>query len=390
MDSRDGIEIIDFESLSLGTHDRQELKMLSFRDSNKASRSTKRQVPKPSFTVIPQPVVQSPNAISKGPLTESKTRGNTSNQGKKSSIHVNTPRTKKRVVYSDSESDAEVHPRLEPPPEDDDEIEFISQTKAPSPRRRLKRRKAPSFQVDRFFDRDARDSHDEDEDDVDAPAAEADDSMGSLRDFIVDDEDEIEYESDATVPSPPPRRMHVPRLKHVERTPPTKNEIIEISSDEDVEELPGDGGSTLSFPPARNVPLKIDWPSEEDVEDPPGGDDSILTFSPARKVLLKDDWSSDEDASRNSVSSSPPKLQSPRLRPRPTPRKRVNAPVEESELGLVSNRKTKKTWDARKHIVAAELMKDLNQGVFENKLCNVPVVWSTRLLTTAGRARYKK
>lgn len=359
MDSRDGIEIIDFESLSLGTHDRQELKMLSFRDSNKASRSTKRQVPKPSFTVIPQPVVQSPNAISKGPLTESKTRGNTSNQGKKSSIHVNTPRTKKRVVYSDSESDAEVHPRLEPPPEDDDEIEFISQTKAPSPRRRLKRRKAPSFQVDRFFDRDARDSHDEDEDDVDAPAAEADDSMGSLRDFIVDDEDEIEYESDATVPSPPPRRMHVPRLKHVERTPPTKNEIIEISSDEDVEELPGDGGSTLSFPPARNVPLKIDW-------------------------------SSDEDASRNSVSSSPPKLQSPRLRPRPTPRKRVNAPVEESELGLVSNRKTKKTWDARKHIVAAELMKDLNQGVFENKLCNVPVVWSTRLLTTAGRARYKK
>ncbi|KAL7422332.1 hypothetical protein Q5752_002978 [Cryptotrichosporon argae] len=178
----------------------------------------------------------------------------------------------------------------------------------------------------RFLDLSADEDQSEDE-------AEADDSYGSLDDFIVDDEDD-------------------------------------------------DGGSSSSSaedwaaPRARPRLLDPAVVYELDSSDDDTDDDGILRYSPPRRPVALPDLSAltlDTDAD----SPAP-------TRPCARPARRQPSPAS------AKTAKTRKAWEADRARIANALFAELDEKVFERKLgklgAGAHIEWSKRLLTTAGTA----
>jgi hypothetical protein len=239
---------------------------------------------------------------------------------------------KKRVVYSsDEEEDAAVSTgclgqspaRIESSPEI---IIIGGEPQRNQPRSRVLPRQrstlitASKRGVSRYIEAEALGSGGDDEDE--------DDSEGSLRDFIVDD-DEVEYEEDV------------------------------VSGSED------DGH----------------------------GDDSdcVLHYSPPRRLKKRETIRTSEDAILVVDSSEDePSTSTPDQRARPRPRPKILLPPE---TPAKPSRAQKKDWAERRVRLANELMMELDESVFDCQLVGkygVEVEWSERLLTTAGRANWKK
>ena len=64
-----------------------------------------------------------------------------------------------------------------------------------------------------------------------------------------------------------------------------------------------------------------------------------------------------------------------------TPPKKKNA---------VLSGKSKREWNVLKHQLAANLVRELNEHVFLGRLPDIPIEWSSRLLSTAGRAHRQR
>jgi hypothetical protein len=106
------------------------------------------------------------------------------------------------------------------------------------------------------------------------------------------------------------------------------------------------------------------------------GTEAILLWSPPGKVGRRPEiieLSSDDDEDDLPIPISKPRPKHP---PTHTPSKPS------------SRTPRSRSWQKDKHILVDSLIKELNGSVFENKL-EVNVVWSSRLLTTAGRASQK-
>jgi hypothetical protein len=239
---------------------------------------------------------------------------------------------KKRVVYSsDEEEDAAVSTgclgrspaRIESSPEI---IIFGGEPQRNQPRSRVLPRQrstlitASKTGVSRYIEAEALGSGGDDEDE--------DDSEGSLRDFIVDD-DEVEYEED----------------------------VVSGSGDE------GHGDDS----------------------------DCVLHYSPPRRLKKRETNRTSEDAILVVDSSEDePSTSTPDQRARPRPHAKIVLPPE---TPAKLSRAQKKDWAERRVRLANELMKELDESVFDCQLVGkygVEVEWSERLLTTAGRANWKK
>ncbi|WVQ81819.1 hypothetical protein IAT38_003946 [Cryptococcus sp. DSM 104549] len=244
-----------------------------------------------------------------------------------------TPGKARRVVLSDSEEEEQ---------------------QADPPKARVRRKKAGARGVMKFLDTEAVDDKAGEEDEGEY----SDDSMGSLRDFIVDDDDG-EYENTKTA--------------------------SETDSDSEIE---------IIEPPPRQITRKGKKPavasvvleSEEIAEEEAGPD--ILHFSPARKPITILDL-----AALIISSDSEPEL--PPI-PAPTPRSKTKTSAAPTPSRKAKGKPalTKKDWAEERERIAREIFEDLDERVFEGKLgakgAGARLDWNNRLLTTAGVAQSKK
>ncbi len=253
-------------------------------------------------------------------------------------VQLATRRVKKRVVYSSDEEEEilQVHTilpvsgpsRTRRPSADAADlhretitISSSSEPESSPPPRRTPKPKGRRL-ISRFVDAEAG-AHSGSEDDEDD-----DDSAGSLRDFIVDD-DEVEYWS------------------------------------EDGEQ---DGGKA-------------------------GDSDCILTYSPPRKLVKRDILSDINNAIIDLVISSDDEAVKPRKDSRSLPRRAVGVNKATPATPAKSSRALKKEWLIERVRLVDDLMTELDETVFDGQLVKqhgVRAEWSDRLLTTAGRANWKK
>ena len=228
---------------------------------------------------------------------------------------------------------------------------------------RSKRKPTSRIDVSQYFDLYAgaadADSEEEEEDedrrrkkDQDWMDKYYDDSMGSLRDFIVPDDYESSEEDDS------------------------ERSAEETSDEEDVEMVHSDGGAME----------EVDSEDEVVAIDSDGG---VLHFSPPPRLLnlpdlggLKlEDLDSDSD-------SSPTSSRVPR-----TPGKsKTSSRVAPTPKGKTPS---KKAWATERTALAQGIFDDLDERVFGRKLgkgeggAGAVLEWSNRLLTTAGTAHSK-
>ncbi len=168
----------------------------------------------------------------------------------------------------------------------------------------------------------------------------SDDSMGSLRDFIVDDEESDAYSEEE---ASPPRR-DTGKIK-----PARMAEKEWLDSD-----------IVLQYSPPPRL-KKIASASCT-----PG-------LTALREVISIDD-SSDEEPSR-----------------RPPPQ-RKNEAAQPPETPGKQSRSAKRGWAARREVIVDALMAELDESVFRGELVKehgIKARWNVKLLTTAGRAHWK-
>lgn len=248
-----------------------------------------------------------------------------------------TPRrqTKKRVVYSSDEDAEDPDPRISPPPTRKDEatvIEVIDDRDLPEER-----------EVDRM---------------------------------------------DPSTNKKATRRKHRNTTKHVSKFIDTMARATGRDSDDEDSE---DAGSLDDFIVDDDY---VEY-EKEDSEDP---DAYVLTYSPTTPKPRKKtaptgsvtvdltETSDEEDADADpipSVATGP--------RPKARPRAPINRP-QPTETPKKS-RTEKKSWKENKQKLAMDIMQELDELVFEDKLVkewNVAPVWNNKLLTTAGRAHHKR
>jgi hypothetical protein len=68
---------------------------------------------------------------------------------------------------------------------------------------------------------------------------------------------------------------------------------------------------------------------------------------------------------------------------------RISGPST-SPIKTVLSAKAKREWNKIKHQLADNLVQELNENVFLGRLPEIPLEWSSRLLTTAGRAHRRR
>jgi hypothetical protein len=68
---------------------------------------------------------------------------------------------------------------------------------------------------------------------------------------------------------------------------------------------------------------------------------------------------------------------------------RISGPST-SPIKTVLSAKAKREWNKIKHRLADNLVQELNENVFLGRLPEIPLEWSSRLLTTAGRAHRRR
>ncbi|EIW68420.1 hypothetical protein TREMEDRAFT_63589 [Tremella mesenterica DSM 1558] len=176
-------------------------------------------------------------------------------------------------------------------------------------------------------------------------------SLGSLRDFIVDD-DVIEYASSSDeLESPPPRR----KGKGGSSRRPVR-EVIDLVDDSDDDVPP----SFLEY----NSAVKEEEEGEEDETE------DILYYSPPPKKTIEVDL---PDLSSLTIDDTPPKS------------KKHNLPESQS-----SKKPGRRAWPSEREGIARKLFKELDKKVFDSRLgpdgADAQIEWNKRLLKTAGQA----
>ena len=177
-----------------------------------------------------------------------------------------------------------------------------------------------------------------------------DTSLGSLRDFIVDDSDESGSEARSV-------------------------KLEDDEAEEEEEAVMSEGYiSSGSSTGARQRPIVI-----ADSEDEDETDHAILHHTPTRRPVALPDFSrltideypvdSDSDSDPDSPKST---------RPTAKPRKPPKTP---------NTRRIEKDWKVERERIASSIFRELNKKVFEGKLGGCAIEWNKRLLTTAGQAK---
>ncbi|WVQ95199.1 hypothetical protein IAU59_002293 [Kwoniella sp. CBS 9459] len=330
-----------------------------------------------------------------------------------------TPRkapARRILVMSDSESEIEGHIGICDSGEEDEpkhssgevsEQESVSLSPVASgggsPRR--DRKKKPSIgskstrpSVTRYI-ADQAVGRDEDSD-SEAEGAEDydDDSLGSLRDFIVDDDEELsEYAEDSEGDAVSGSENESDGIEILDSPPPRPRDMIRKGKNEGNEGLDKgrpkvkatreDPGVLYYSPPRRNksLDLELDLP-----------DLNALT------IFSSSDEEDDDAAPRP---SQPPPSE---RKAKPTSREREPA-TEKTREQREKERKHKsrktagstkadfsaKAWAEERTRIADSIFKDLDRRVFEGKVggsdgAGARIEWNKRLLTTAGVARSKR
>nr|XP_019011728.1 uncharacterized protein I206_03833 [Kwoniella pini CBS 10737]OCF50509.1 hypothetical protein I206_03833 [Kwoniella pini CBS 10737] len=248
----------------------------------------------------------------------------------------------KRIVLSDSDSDAETGPSSSSAPQ------RVSHSDSLSPirdRALPKIRRKPA--ILRFIEDQAHDKSDEQE-----LYDEEDDTLGSLRDFIVDDDYETEEE--------------------------------EISNSEE-EDYGSDEGQRSEGDESDGIEILPTPPKAKTANTPKSHfDDEILYYSPPGRVHRLDIQLPDLDQLVIASSDSEAASHSP-IR-----NKKKSISREKSEKKSF----TSKGWAEERERIANVIFKELDERVFERKLgiegVGAKVIWNKRLLTTAGVARSKR
>ncbi|WVQ68522.1 uncharacterized protein L199_006730 [Kwoniella botswanensis] len=285
-------------------------------------------------------------ALSQSPSPRSTTPIIVESDSDESVIWNPTPRRtpgKRRVVVSDSDSDSDSEAELSTC----QRVLPILPSSAPGPSSVRKTRGKPAAL--RFIEEQAYDQNDSQEEVYE----EEEDTMGSLRDFIVDDDyDSEEEESSASDQDEDDDNEEVHESE----------EAIRSGSEEDSD---SDGIEILSSPPPKSNKI-------------PGTKSDTPSWTPdlSQLVIASSDSNSDSDESD---------LVDGRKKNR-----NIISNKGKSDKSLFSN----KAWIEERTRIANSIFKELDEKVFENRLgmkgVGARVEWNNRLLTTAGVARIKR
>ncbi|OCF57716.1 hypothetical protein L486_05180 [Kwoniella mangroviensis CBS 10435] len=285
-------------------------------------------------------------ALSRSPSPRSTTPIIVESDSDESVIWNPTPRRtpgKRRVVVSESESASEAEPstyqRVLP--------NFPSTAPGPSSVRKTRGKPAAL----RFIEEQAYDKNDSEEEVYE----EEEDTMGSLRDFIVDDDyDSEEEETSASDQDEDDDNEEVYQSE----------EAIRSGSEEDSD---SDGFEILSPPP----PETNKTPNDK-------SDTPLWIPDISQLVIASSDSDSDSDHRDSDDGRKSNK------------KKNIISNKGKSDKSLFSN----KAWIEERTRIANSIFKELDEKVFENRLgmkgVGARVEWNNRLLTTAGVARIKR
>ncbi|WVW85340.1 hypothetical protein I302_107378 [Kwoniella bestiolae CBS 10118] len=253
-----------------------------------------------------------------------------------------TPGTKRRVVISDSESESE-NPNPSPIEVQPKAIAIAANAGGPSITRKAKRKPAAL----RFIEDQAYDHTDSEEEAYE----EEEDTLGSLRDFIVDDDYDSTSEEGCSGTN------HGDEESDME-------EITRSGSEEE-----SDGFEVLSSPPRPSTKPRSRTPVSLGLGDLPDISELVIASSDSDS-----DSASDLDVDVKGKGK----------------RRNIIANKGRSDKSQFSN----KAWAEERKRIANSIFRELDQKVFDNKLgmsgVGARVEWNNRLLTTAGVARIKK
>ncbi|OCF38396.1 hypothetical protein I317_07839 [Kwoniella heveanensis CBS 569] len=313
---------------------------------------------------------------------------------------------RRRVVLSESESGSEVENDIVTCHSDDDGAsdQFSSELSAPESdppelfgdsaavvintknRRQIELKKGVPAVLSYIADEAQTRDHDYDSDGEGAEDYN-DDSLGSLRDFIVDDDEELsEYadESDDDIVSgsesdgieildspPRSRKVTIPRRDKKEEVKRAGTQLTEK-----------DRGVLYYSPPARKRSLDLELP-----------DLNALTI-----ISSSDEEAEEEEGEEEEKEPSPPT----RTRRRPEPESKTARPKDHGHRLRKTEGSSKadfsvKGWAEERTRIADSIFSDLDKRVFEGRIgvnggvgAGARIEWNKRLLTTAGVARSKR
>lgn len=208
------------------------------------------------------------------------------------------------------------------------------------------------------------------------------DSLGSLREMLVADSDSNQS-SASFVPSSSSRTSVKPVMRQTYEK--TMAEVIEILDSSDEEDEVASGPSDVAL--ERGAVLAEDGESEDDDDD--GG---ILHFSPPpRPIKLPDigaltvhdtDDEAPEPKSKQIQINAPP------------PKPKASRAVVKAQSSTSMSDMSKKEWETYRVKVAQELFDELDRDVFDRKLgaagAGATLEWSAHLRTSAGNANRKR
>ncbi|WRT68670.1 uncharacterized protein IL334_005649 [Kwoniella shivajii] len=209
---------------------------------------------------------------------------------------------------------------------------------------------------------------------------EDEDTMGSLRDFIVDDDVDDEDEADT---SEGDGSEEDSGSEQGERS--GQEEDSGSGSD-------SDGIEVLSSPGITKNPSKrIENHHDDDHDDDENG--GVLYYSPAKKIHRNQL----PDLDKLIIASSESESESDDQSDISITRKKKKPVKPKASKGKGNSEKSSfstKAWTEERTRIASSIFKDLDERVFEGKLgfkgVGASVIWNKRLLTTAGVARSKR
>ena len=186
-----------------------------------------------------------------------------------------------------------------------------------------------------------------------------DDSLGSLRDFIIDDSDDSDLDRD--IRGGGAGEESISRCGEGERVVVTVlDSDSESGETNEVDEEEGSGDA---------------------LGDGTEGHDAVLYYSPPRRLITLPDLSA-----LTLDSPSPPRPPST-----PGPSRTARTPKSQRQTPA-AKRAEKQNWAIARVSIAQRIFDELDREVFEGRLSNAgtEVVWCNRLLTTAGTASSKR